>query len=90
MRSLEVAAVKINGMIGYQIHGLHRACSDSLWEVVAHAAVFRDKARAERFLKKVMSKPSWNYDWQYWGVPQGHVVSSIDAFKGHVAPFSVL
>ena len=88
MRNLQVDAVEINGMIGYQIHGLHRACSDSLWEVVAHAAIFRDKARAERFLAKVKSAGKFNY--AYWGVPQDHVISAIDAFKRRVAPLSVL
>lgn len=89
MRNLEVAAVKVHGMIGYQIHGIHRACSDSLWEVAAHAAIFRDRARAERFLERIKRSGS-QINWAYWGVPQGHYVSPIDAFKNHVAPFSVL
>ena len=90
MRDLKVVPIKVAGMAGFQIQGIHRACSDSLWEVVAHAAVFRDQARAERFLQKVKGKCSWEYDWKYWGVPHDHMVSDIDAFKGHVAPFSVL
>jgi len=49
MRNLSVVNVNVKGMIGYQIQGIHRACSDSLWETVAHAAIFRDKARAESY-----------------------------------------
>lgn len=90
MRNLEVATVRVAGMIGYQIHGLYRDCSDSFWEVVAHAAIFRDKARAERFLKKVKSKHSWQYDWKYWGVPQDNVINGTEAIQVRVAPFSVL
>ena len=88
IRSLEVATVKVAGMIGYQIHGLYRDCSDSLYDVIAHAAIFRDKSRAERFLAKVRS--AGRLDWQFWGVPQGNVISGTEAIQGRVAPFSVL
>lgn len=90
MKNLKVVPINVAGMAGFQIQGIHRACSDSLWEVVAHAAVFRDQARAERFLQKVKGKSSWDYDMKYWGVPHDHRISVIDAFQGHVAPFSVL
>ena len=90
MRNLQVVEVKIKGMTGFQIHGIHRACSDSFWEPIAHAAIFRDEKRAERFLQKVRSVSPWNRNWEYWGVPQNHCVSAADAFKGHVAPFSVI
>ena len=53
MRNLQVVKVNIKGMDGFQIQGLNRACSDSLWEPIAHAAVFREEKRAERFLQKV-------------------------------------
>jgi hypothetical protein len=88
IRSLEVATVKVADVIGYQIHGLYRDCSDSLYEVIAHAAVFRDKARAERFLAKV--RASGRIDWQFWGVPQNNFIRGIEAVQGRVAPFSVL
>jgi len=88
IRNLEVATVQIAGMIGYQIHGLYRDCSDSLYDVIAHAAIFRDKARAERFLAKVRS--AGRLDWQFWGVPQNSVIKGTEAVQGRVAPFSVL
>lgn len=88
IRSLEVATVKVAGMVGYQIHGLYRDCSDSLYDVIAHAAIFRDKARAERFLAKVRSAD--RLDWNFWGVPQGNFISGTEAIQGRVAPFSVL
>jgi len=88
MRNFQVATVKVAGMIGYQIHALYRDCSDSMYEVIAHAAVFRDKARAERFLKKVCA--SGQFNWQYWGVPQDNFISGTEAIQGRVAPFSVL
>ena len=87
MRDLHVTPVTIAGMPGFQIHGLRRACSDSFWEVAAHAAVFRDRARAERFLAKI--KPG-RIDYAYWGVPNNAITSPADAFKTHAAPFSVL
>jgi hypothetical protein len=90
MRNLAVTQVKIAGMTGYQIQGLDRACSDSFWETIAHAAVFQDKARAERFLAKVKAKSSWNYDWSHWGVPVDQRAGAADAFKNNVAPFSVI
>jgi hypothetical protein len=89
MRNLSVVNVNVKGMVGYQIQGIHRACSDSMWETVAHAAIFRDKARAERFLKRVKTSLH-DINWKYWGVPQGAYVSAADAYKDHVAPFSVL
>ena len=88
IRSLEVATVKVAGMVGYQIHGLYRDCSDSLYDVIAHAAIFRDKARAERFLAKV--RASGCLDWQFWGVPQSNFIRGTEAVQGRVAPFSVL
>ena len=88
IRNLEVATVKVAGMIGYQVHGLYRDCSDSLYDVIAHAAIFRDKARAERFLAKVRS--AGRLDWQFWGVPQDNVIRGTEAVQGRVAPISVL
>jgi len=90
MRNLSVVNVNVLGMNGYQIQGIHRACSDSLWETAAHAAIFRDKARAERFLERVKKAGPYDLNWEYWGVPQGARVSAVDAYKNHVAPFSVL
>ncbi len=90
MRNLQVVKVNIKGMDGFQIQGIHRSCSDSLWEPIAHGAIFRDEKRAERFLQKIRSVSSWNINWKCWGVPQAHCVSIADAFQGHVAPFSVI
>lgn len=89
IRNLQVATVRNAGVVGYQIHGLYRDCSDSLWDVIAHAAIFRDKARAERFLKKVQRKMS-QFNWQYWGAPQDSVIYGTEAIQRRVAPFSVL
>jgi hypothetical protein len=46
IRDLTVCEIKIHGMKGYQVQGLYRPCSDSFWEPVAHAAVFKDRLRA--------------------------------------------
>ena len=90
MRDLRVVEVQIHGMTGYQIQGSWRACSDSLWETIAHAAVFRDRARAERFLVKVKTRPSWQCNWQHWGKPADYLHSSIDAIQSSVTVYSVL
>lgn len=90
MRNLCVVEVKIHGMIGYQIQGLYRDCSDSFWETVAHAAVFRDRARAEKFLKKCGSRPGWEYNWKHWGKPANYIHSFVDAIQTPVAVYSVL
>jgi len=87
VRNLSVVEVQINGMSGYQVQGWYRDCSDSLFEAVAHAAVFRDRARAERFLER--SKP-YPKDWKHWGKPANHRSSPVDAFKGSVAVYTVL
>jgi hypothetical protein len=87
--SLEVKPVYCGRQhIGYSVAGLHRACSDSLWEPIAHAAIFATQARAEAFLAKV--KARGRFDWQHWGIPFGHSASSIDAFKHRPAYYSVL
>lgn len=88
--NLQVEAVTIAGVAGFQVQGLHRACSDSLWEPLAHEAIFRDRARAERFLAKVRSKPSWEWNWAHWGAPHDARITDIDAFKSTVAPYTVL
>ena len=85
--NFSVIEVQINGMLGYQVQGFYRDCSDSLFERVAHAAVFQDRARAERFLQK--SKPYPN-DWKHWGKPVDYIQSDIDAIQGRVAVYSVL
>lgn len=90
MRDLQVVEVKIHGMTGYQVQALWRDCSDSLWETIAHAAVFRDRARAERFLKKCGSRSSWEYNWRHWGKPANYIHSFADAIQGSVAVYSVL
>lgn len=90
MRNLSVVEVEIRGMIGYQVQGLWRSCSDSLWETVAHASVFRDRNRAERFLKKCLSRPSWEYDWKWWGKPASYIHSYVDAIQSPVPVYSVL
>lgn len=91
VRNLEVTPVYYRKeLIGYQLQGIHRACSDSLWEPLAHNAIFRTRERAERFLAKVKATSSWNWQWKYWGAPFDHITSSADAFKSKVAPYSVL
>lgn len=90
IRNLEVSQVDIRGMVGWQVQGLYRDCSDSLYEVVAHAAVFRDKARAERFLEVVRSKPSWEWQWAHWGAPAGSYFSGVEAMQSCAPVYSVL
>jgi hypothetical protein len=87
--NLEVKPVHFRReLIGFCVAGVHRACSDSLWEPVSHAAIFKTQERAERLLAKVKSRSS--LDWQHWGIPFGHSASSIDAFKHQPAYYSVL
>jgi hypothetical protein len=90
MRDLRVVEVQIHGMTGYQVQGSYRDCSDSLWETVAHAAVFQDRARAERFLQKCSNRPSWTYNWHHWGKPADYIHSQVDAVQGLVSVYSVL
>jgi len=90
MRDLQVVEVQIHGVTGYQVQGNWRACSDSLWETMAHAAVFRDRARAERFLAKVKTRSSWEWNWQHWGKPSNYIHSKIDAIQSSVTVYSVL
>lgn len=90
MRDLRVVEVTIHGMTGYQVQGLWRDCSDSLWETIAHAAVFRSRDRAERFLAKCGSRMSWEYNWAWWGKPVNYVHSFVDAIQTPVAVYSVL
>jgi hypothetical protein len=90
IRDLCVAEVKIHGVTGYQVQGLYRPCSDSFWEPVAHAAVFKDRPRAEKFLEKCKKKPSWEYDWAHWGKPADYVRSLADYIQRSVAVYSVL
>ncbi len=75
-------------IVGYQVAGVHRACSDSLWEPIAHAAIFRTEERAERFLAKV--RAAGLIDWNHWCIPFGHTTSPVDAFHHQVATYSVL
>ena len=90
IRDLTVCEIKIHGMKGYQVQGLYRPCSDSFWEPVAHAAVFKDHLRAEKFLKKCKSRPSWEYDWEHWGKPADYVRSLADYVQQSVAVYSVI
>lgn len=75
-------------IVGYQVAGFHRACSDSLWEPIAHAAIFRTEERAERFLAKV--RAAGRIDWNHWGIPFGHITTPVDAFHHEVAHYTVL
>jgi hypothetical protein len=87
--NLHVTSVNLGRKhIGYSVAGFHRACSDSLWEPIAHAAIFTDPFRAKKFLSKI--KARGRIDWQHWGVPFGHAVSSIDAFKYRPPYYTVL
>ncbi len=82
----EVKEVKICGQVGFQIQALYRDCSDSFWEPVAHAAVFSERARAERLLERVKRKGSWEIDWSQWGVAPGYALSVTCAIQRY-APF---
>ena len=88
--NLNVVKVQIRGMIGYQVQCWYRDCSDSLFEALAHAAVFQDRCRAERFLQKCGTRPSWQWDWSQWGKPVDHVPSPLDACGHPVSVYSVL
>lgn len=90
MRDLRVVEVEINGMTGYQVQSLWRSCNDSLWETIAHAAVFRDLRRAQKFLLKCRTRPSWEYNWTWWGKPANYVHSYVDALQAPVPVYSVL
>jgi len=83
-RNLEVKPVNIAGVPGFQIQGIWRACSDSFWETVAHAAIFPTSERAERFLKRVKATPWWEWKGSgQWGVPVSHVLSNTDYIQHH-------
>jgi len=76
-------------LIGYAVAGFHRACSDSLWEPIAHEAIFRTQARAERFLARIKA-PGRSIKWAHWGIPFDRTASPIDAFGHRPAYYSVL
>lgn len=86
----EVKPVTIAGVKGYQVQALYRDCSDSFWEPIAHAAVFRTPERAQRMLERIKRTGSWQYNWAYWGAPVGSYTSSSCAIQTSVAPFSPL
>jgi len=93
IRNIRVEATNIGGVSGWQVHAIFRACSDSLWEPLAHAAVFvqAEHDRAEKLVERMRSKPSWEWSGKdCWGVPVGNVLSKIDAIQKHVAPYTVL
>lgn len=93
IRNLRIEAVTIAGVSGWQVQGIFRACSDSLWEPIAHAAVFAQAEyyRAEKLLARIRSKPSWEWKGKgCWGVPVGNSLSKIDAIQQHVCPYTVL
>jgi hypothetical protein len=75
-------------IVGYSVEGIHRDCSDSLWEPIAHEAIFRSQSRAECFLERV--KRSSSIDRKRWGLPFGCTPSRADAFHGTVNHYSVL
>jgi len=87
VQGLSVVPVQINGMSGYQVQAFYRVSRDDLFERVAHAAVFQDRARAERFLER--SKP-YPKDWKHWGKPAGYTHSTVDAIQRSVAVYTVL
>lgn len=89
MRDLRVVKVQICGMTGYQVQGWYRDCTDSFWETVAHAAVFRDIVRAEQFLQKC-KKVGRQYDWRHWGKPADYCRNTADAIQRSVAVYTVL
>jgi hypothetical protein len=89
-RNHSVQPVTIAGVKGFQVQCLYRDCSDSMWEPMAHAAVFQTRERAERMLKRVKTKASWEYDWSQWGVPVSHTLSVCSAVQNHVHVYSPL
>ena len=87
VQGLSVVPVRINGMSGYQVQAFYRDSRDDLFERVAHAAVFRDRARAERFLARAKPFPK---DWNHWGKPADYVHSTVNAIQRSVAVYTVL
>jgi hypothetical protein len=90
IRQLQVKPVTIRGAAGFQVQCLWSMDSDSMYEQLAHAAVFRCRQRAERFLARIKSKPSWNWDWSQWGVPADCGLSNLDYVQAHAPVYSVL
>lgn len=69
IRNLQVEEVTIKGaVVGYRVGGISRDCSDSLWDPIAHRAIFRSRERAERFLARVRNTASWNWKMAEWRV----------------------
>ena len=55
-------------VVGYRVGGAFRMCPDSLWDPIAHRAIFRTPERAARFLARVTSVPSWDLKMAEWVV----------------------
>lgn len=90
VRNLQVTRVTIHGMIGFQVQALYRDCSDSMYDTIAHAAIFRDEKRAAAMLRRIQGKPSWEWDWKQWGAPAGVHFSGTEAFQASAPVYSVI
>jgi|688.fasta_scaffold2422414_1 hypothetical protein len=67
IRNLKIEEVQFRGVVvGYRVGGIHRMCSDSLWDPIAHRAIFRSRERAERFLARVSKVMPWNLKMTEW------------------------
>jgi hypothetical protein len=90
-RNFKVQPVVIAGVPGFQVQAIWRACSDSLWETMAHAAVFPTRERAERMMARIQAKPWWEWSGKgCWGVPVGRGLSNLDYIQEHVAVYCPL
>lgn len=87
---LTVEEVNIEGMIGYQIQGLFCEGSDGMFEPIAHAAIFRTRARAVAALERCKAVAPWSRDYSEWGLPVGACVDRCACIQRHVAPYTVI
>jgi hypothetical protein len=70
VRNLSVEPVQFRGqVVGYRVGGIHRQCSDSLWDPICHRAIFPTPERASRMLARIAAKPSWEWKWTEWTDP---------------------
>ena len=87
----EVKEVNVKGQIGFQICALYRDCSDSFYEPIVHAAIFPNRERAEKFLKRAIRRKSpWEYDFSQWGVSPSCGLSNSCAIQFYAPIYSVL
>jgi hypothetical protein len=67
IRNLKVVPVTFrNEVVGFRVGGITRDCPDSLWDPIAHRAVFRTRERAEAFLARVCNVAPWSLNLKEW------------------------